>query len=73
MSDGVISPVVDRVDPEFAFIRLEDMEIVATLGMGGFGRVELVCIVVDQGNKQWPTLDNTSLLNLAGRKVAHCL
>ena len=36
------SPVGDKVDPEYQFIRLEDMEIVATLGMGGFGRVELV-------------------------------
>ena len=41
-SDGVSSPVGDKVDPEYQFIRLEDMEIVATLGMGGFGRVELV-------------------------------
>jgi len=41
-SDGIISPSVEKIDPEFQFIRLEDMEIVATLGMGGFGRVELV-------------------------------
>jgi len=41
-SDGVVSPTVEHIDPEYQFIRLEDMEIVATLGMGGFGRVELV-------------------------------
>jgi hypothetical protein len=27
---------------EFASVRLEDVEVIATLGMGGFGRVELV-------------------------------
>lgn len=54
-SDGVSSPTIDKVDPEYQFIRLEDMEIVATLGMGGFGRVELVSLdkwlstSVDQG------------------------
>ncbi|XP_060557265.1 cGMP-dependent protein kinase 1-like isoform X4 [Ruditapes philippinarum] len=47
-SDGVVSPTVDRIDPEYQFIRLEDMEIVATLGMGGFGRVELVQLAADR-------------------------
>ncbi|XP_006821792.2 cGMP-dependent protein kinase egl-4-like, partial [Saccoglossus kowalevskii] len=30
------------IHDEFAGLQLEDLEIVATLGMGGFGRVELV-------------------------------
>lgn len=47
-ADGIVSPTVDAIDPEFQFIRLEDMEIVATLGMGGFGRVELVQLAADR-------------------------
>lgn len=27
---------------EYVYIRLEDLEIISTLGVGGFGRVELV-------------------------------
>lgn len=41
-SDVLLSPVRDKPDKEFANIQLKDLEIVATLGMGGFGRVELV-------------------------------
>ncbi|KAH3863556.1 cGMP-dependent protein kinase 1-like isoform X2 [Dreissena polymorpha] len=48
-ADGMVSPTVERIDPEYQFIRLEDMEIVATLGMGGFGRVELVQLAADRG------------------------
>ncbi len=33
------------VDNEFAGLKLEDCDIVATLGMGGFGRVELVSLI----------------------------
>ncbi|XP_052766307.1 cGMP-dependent protein kinase 1-like isoform X3 [Mya arenaria] len=47
-ADGLVSPTVDRIDPEYQFVRLEDMEIVATLGMGGFGRVELVQLAADR-------------------------
>jgi len=36
------SPITADHD-EFSAIRLEDVEVIATLGMGGFGRVELVC------------------------------
>jgi len=36
------SPVGDRELEEFAHVRVEDLEVDATLGMGGFGRVELV-------------------------------
>jgi hypothetical protein len=32
----------EMVTDEFSFITLDQLEIVATLGMGGFGRVELV-------------------------------
>jgi len=36
------SPINADFD-EFSTVRLEDIEVIATLGMGGFGRVELVC------------------------------
>lgn len=29
---------------EFAGVKLEDLKEIATLGVGGFGRVELVCL-----------------------------
>jgi UTP:GlnB (protein PII) uridylyltransferase len=32
----------DAVDETFAKIKLEDASVLATLGVGGFGRVELV-------------------------------
>lgn len=41
-SDVLLSPVRDKPDKEFANIQLKDLEVIATLGMGGFGRVELV-------------------------------
>lgn len=31
-----------RIPSEYDFVQLNDLEVVATLGMGGFGRVELV-------------------------------
>lgn len=31
-----------RFEPEFLKLKLSDISIVATLGVGGFGRVELV-------------------------------
>lgn len=43
-SDVLLSPVRDKPDKEFANIQLKDLEIIATLGMGGFGRVELTQI-----------------------------
>ncbi|KAL3877805.1 hypothetical protein ACJMK2_035452 [Sinanodonta woodiana] len=43
-TDGTISPSREKAEAEFSFVRLEDLEIVATLGMGGFGRVELVSV-----------------------------
>jgi len=39
------SPIIAEYD-EFSTVRLEDIEVIATLGMGGFGRVELVCITL---------------------------
>ena len=44
-----ISPFRDSVDLEFASTRLEDLEVVTTLGMGGFGRVELVRTTDSEG------------------------
>ena len=36
------SPEPSAVDEEYASIKYEDLKLIATLGMGGFGRVELV-------------------------------
>lgn len=33
---------------EYAYIRLDDLDVLATLGVGGFGRVELVQYVHDK-------------------------
>jgi hypothetical protein len=41
-SEAQASPSKEALDNEFAFVKLEDLDVVATLGMGGFGRVELV-------------------------------
>lgn len=41
-----LSPMREKVDQEYQGINLEQLELVATLGMGGFGRVELVSIQV---------------------------
>ena len=38
--------VDDGEDKEYAHIKLSDLQRVETLGMGGFGRVELVRLVV---------------------------
>ncbi|XP_055876528.1 cGMP-dependent protein kinase 1-like isoform X5 [Biomphalaria glabrata] len=48
-SDSTISPVSDRpVSKEFENITLDDLQLVTTLGMGGFGRVELVQLSKDK-------------------------
>jgi len=39
----------DNCYDEFTGVRLEDVDVIATLGMGGFGRVELVGGTVDPG------------------------
>ncbi|CAC5402187.1 cAMP-dependent protein kinase catalytic subunit,cAMP-dependent protein kinase type 2,Putative serine/threonine-protein kinase PRKY,cGMP-dependent protein kinase 2,cAMP-dependent protein kinase type 3,cAMP-dependent protein kinase catalytic subunit gamma,Ribosomal protein S6 kinase beta-1,cAMP-dependent protein kinase catalytic subunit alpha,Ribosomal protein S6 kinase beta,Protein kinase 3,cGMP-dependent protein kinase, isozyme 2 forms cD5/T2,Serine/threonine-protein kinase sck2,cGMP-dependent protein kina len=49
-SDVTLSPVRDKMQNEFSFITLDQLEIVATLGMGGFGRVELVQLTADRSN-----------------------
>jgi len=36
------SSPISADNDEFGAVRLEDIEVIATLGMGGFGRVELV-------------------------------
>lgn len=36
-----------RINEEFKFVRLQNLRIIATLGVGGFGRVELVQIAGD--------------------------
>ncbi|XP_071107468.1 cGMP-dependent protein kinase 1-like isoform X1 [Haliotis cracherodii] len=38
----------EKVDAEFRHVKLEDIDIIATLGMGGFGRVELVQLAGDR-------------------------
>ena len=47
--DDVISKrteehIKNRVESEYTEIKLEDITVIATLGVGGFGRVELVII-----------------------------
>lgn len=42
------SPTKEKPDKEFDDIRLEHMEVIATLGVGGFGRVELVQLTTDK-------------------------
>ncbi|OWF51089.1 cGMP-dependent protein kinase, isozyme 1 [Mizuhopecten yessoensis] len=50
VSDGIVSVVsiVSDVDKEYQEIQLDHLELVATLGMGGFGRVELVQLTTDR-------------------------
>lgn len=42
------SPSKEKPDKDFDDIRLEYMEVIATLGVGGFGRVELVQLTTDK-------------------------
>ena len=37
-----VLPTIPAVEPEYQHIQLSDLEIISTLGIGGFGRVELV-------------------------------
>ena len=46
MSKAVSSNL--RIAKEFAALKLRDLQIVKTLGVGGFGRVELVTVVGDE-------------------------
>ncbi|KAK4306439.1 hypothetical protein Pmani_021735 [Petrolisthes manimaculis] len=39
---------LNKYSQEYAFIRLDDLDVVATLGVGGFGRVELVQYAQDK-------------------------
>ena len=36
-----------RIDAEFANVTLQDLRVITTLGVGGFGRVELVTLASD--------------------------
>lgn len=36
-----------RINEEFREVKLSDLRVLATLGVGGFGRVELVQIAAD--------------------------
>lgn len=36
-----------RLDEEFANVQLKDLRVITTLGVGGFGRVELVSVAND--------------------------
>lgn len=37
-----------RLDDEFGAVQLKDMRVITTLGVGGFGRVELVSLAGNQ-------------------------
>ncbi|XP_044736572.1 cGMP-dependent protein kinase, isozyme 1-like [Chrysoperla carnea] len=42
-NDGIYNdPPVKRITSEFAYVELEDLNVIGTLGEGGFGRVDLV-------------------------------
>ena len=44
----IISPyLICSIHEEFKTLKLQDLRIIATLGVGGFGRVELVQIAGD--------------------------
>ncbi|GAB1608114.1 cGMP-dependent protein kinase 1-like isoform X2 [Argonauta hians] len=47
-SQEQISPTRELPNKEFEDLRLDQMEVVATLGVGGFGRVELVQLSTDK-------------------------
>ncbi|XP_021352271.1 cGMP-dependent protein kinase 1-like [Mizuhopecten yessoensis] len=47
-SEMPLSPMREKVDKEYQEIQLDHLELVATLGMGGFGRVELVQLTTDR-------------------------
>ena len=42
-----LRPLYSRIHEEFKTLKLSDLRIIATLGVGGFGRVELVMIAGD--------------------------
>uniref|UniRef100_A0A914ICV8 cGMP-dependent protein kinase egl-4 n=1 Tax=Globodera rostochiensis TaxID=31243 RepID=A0A914ICV8_GLORO len=49
--DARVSPIkteIPELEDEFAQIQLRQLKRIATLGVGGFGRVELVCINADK-------------------------
>ncbi|XP_033750049.1 cGMP-dependent protein kinase 1-like isoform X1 [Pecten maximus] len=47
-SEVPLSPMREKVGQEYLDIQLDHLELVATLGMGGFGRVELVQLTTDR-------------------------
>ena len=50
MNNIIIILSISSIHEEFKSLKLSDLRIIATLGVGGFGRVELVMIAGD--NKQ---------------------
>lgn len=46
-SNDVFILSMRRINEEFRSVRLQDLRVIATLGVGGFGRVELVQIASD--------------------------
>lgn len=44
VTNGYTAPVrpVVRLNPAYAHLQLDDLTVIGTLGVGGFGRVELV-------------------------------
>ena len=45
--------IICRIHEEFKSLKLQDLRIIATLGVGGFGRVELVQIAGDTKQKSF--------------------
>lgn len=46
----IILHIIRRINEEFRNVKLSDLRILATLGVGGFGRVELVQILSNAAN-----------------------
>ena len=48
-SENNLEKICDRINDGFAHVKLNELRVIATLGVGGFGRVELVQIGNDTG------------------------
>ncbi|CAG0884400.1 unnamed protein product [Cyprideis torosa] len=65
-------PCNDRIRPEFASTRLTDLRILATLGVGGFGRVQLVQLHQDNA-KSFALKQMKKALIVETRQQAHIM
>ena len=48
-----LNSALSRIHEEFKTLKLSDLRIIATLGVGGFGRVELVMIAGDTKQRSY--------------------